>query len=123
MTPNEIADEIQGQLLSAAEVVQDRVVTTIEWVGEKAETILPQTSARLANRLPLATKYLDRGFETAEQWLRTQHQAVPQTTARLAGRLPQATQYVDRGFDTAEQILRSQREFASKIATALTPTA
>ena len=103
MSTTDIADEIQAQLLSAAQMVQDSVVTTIEWVGEKAEAILPQTSARLTSRLPQATRYLDRGFETAEQWLRTQHEAVPHDTVRLAGRLPQATKLVDRGFETAEQ--------------------
>ena len=104
MTPNEIAEEIQAQLLSAAQVVQDSVVTTVEWVGEKAETIIPQTSARLTNRLPQPT-------------------AAQSSCCAAAPGLPK-TSHRRRLLETAaEQLLRSQHEFASKIATALTSTA
>jgi hypothetical protein len=76
MTVTEIADEIQAQLSSAVQTVQQSVVSTLEWVGEQAQTLLPQTTARLVDRLPQATEYVDRGFETAEQWLRSQHDFV-----------------------------------------------
>lgn len=73
MTVTDIADEVQAQLASAVQMVQQSVVSTLEWVGDQAQALLPQTSARLADRLPQATEYVDRGFETAEQWLRSQH--------------------------------------------------
>ena len=73
MTVTDIADEIQAQLLSAVQVVQDNVVDALEWVGEQAETRLPESVVRLTGRLPQATRYVDRGFATAEQWLRSQH--------------------------------------------------
>ena len=84
MTVTEIAEEVQAQLLSAVQVVQDRVISTIEWVGEQAEAMLPQTSTRLAGRLPQATQYVDRGFETAEQWLRSQHEFATKIATALA---------------------------------------
>jgi len=34
---------------------------------------LPETAARLANRLPEATPYIDRGFEAVETFVRSQH--------------------------------------------------
>jgi len=71
MTVTEIAEEVQAQLLSALEVVQNGVVSTIEWVGEKAETRVPEAATRFAERLPLATHYVNVGFDTAEQWLRS----------------------------------------------------
>jgi hypothetical protein len=83
MTVNDIADEVQAQLLSAVQVVQENVVSTLEWVGEQAETRLPDAVVRLANRLPQATHYVDRGFETAEQWLRSQHDFVAKITDAL----------------------------------------
>lgn len=74
MTATEIANEVQAQLLGVVETVQTGVVSTLVWVTEQAETILPESAVRLANRLPQATEYIDRGFETAEQWLRSQHE-------------------------------------------------
>ena len=73
MTVTDIADEVQAQLANAVQVVQTGVVSTLEWISEQAETRLPESAAKLANRLPQATQYVDRGFETAEQWLRSQH--------------------------------------------------
>jgi hypothetical protein len=73
VTVTDIADEVQSQLSSAVQVIQDTVVTTLEWVGEQAQTLLPQTTARLAHRLPQATQYIDRGFDSAQEWLRSQH--------------------------------------------------
>ena len=87
MTVTDIADEVQSQVLSAVQVVQDNVVSALEWVSEQAETRLPEQIVRLADRIP------------------------------------QATQYVDRGFDTAEQWLKAQRDFASRVAGAVTPSA
>ena len=84
MTVTEIADEVQAQLSSAVQVVQDSVISTIEWVGERAEAMLPQTSTRLAGRLPQATEYVDRGFETAQQWLRSQHEFATKIATALA---------------------------------------
>jgi hypothetical protein len=73
VTATEIASEVQAQLLSAVETVQEGVVGTLVWVTEQAEAILPETALRLAGRLPEATQYIDRGFDAAEQWLRSQH--------------------------------------------------
>ena len=73
MTVTEIADEVQAQLLNAVQTVQESVVGTLVWLTAQAETILPETTIRLANSLPQASTYVDRGFETAEQWLRSQH--------------------------------------------------
>ena len=72
MTVTEIADEVQSQVLSAVQLVQDNVVSALEWISEQAETRLPDQIVRLADRLPQAAQYVDRGFETAEQWLRSQ---------------------------------------------------
>jgi len=72
MTVTEIADEVQSQILSAVQIVQENVVTALEWVSEQAETRLPEQIARLGERLPQATEYVDRGFDTAEAWLRNQ---------------------------------------------------
>jgi hypothetical protein len=74
MTVTDIADDVQAQFLSATQVVQDTVVTTLEWLTEQAQSILPETAARIADRLPQAKQYVDRGFEAAEQWLRSQHE-------------------------------------------------
>jgi hypothetical protein len=73
MTPTEMANEVQSQLLSVVETVQESVVGTLVWVTEQAETILPEATLRLASKLPNAAQYIDRGFEGAEQWLRSQH--------------------------------------------------
>jgi hypothetical protein len=73
MTVTDIANEVQAQLLTAVQTVQEGVVTTLEWVTEQAETLLPESAARLANRLPEATPYIDRGFEAVETFLRSQH--------------------------------------------------
>jgi hypothetical protein len=72
MTVTDIADEVQSQVLSAVQVVQDNVVGALEWITEQAETRLPEQVVRFTERLPQATHYVDRGFETAEQWLRSQ---------------------------------------------------
>jgi hypothetical protein len=74
MTVTEIAGEVQAQLLSAVQTVQESVVSTLEWVSEQAETLLPEATARLASRLPEAAPYIDRGFDAAEQFLRSQHE-------------------------------------------------
>jgi hypothetical protein len=73
MTATEIANEFQTQLLSAVQTVQEGVASTLVWATEQVETILPESALRLANRLPEATQYIDRGFDAAEQWLRSQH--------------------------------------------------
>jgi hypothetical protein len=73
MTVTEIVDEVQAQLLSAVQTVQENVVGTLVWLTEQAETVLPETTIRLANSLPRGSTYVDRGFATAEQWLRSQH--------------------------------------------------
>jgi hypothetical protein len=72
MTVTEIADEVQSQVLTAVQLVQTNVVTALEWVTEQAETRLPEPVARFTERLPRATRYVDRGFDTAEAWLRNQ---------------------------------------------------
>lgn len=72
MTVTDIADEVQSQVLSAVQVVQENVVNALEWFTEQAETRLPEQIVRLTERLPQATQYVDRGFESAEQWLRSQ---------------------------------------------------
>jgi hypothetical protein len=73
MTVTEIANEVQAQLLTAVQTVQEGVVTTLEWVSEHAETILPESAARLTNRIPEATPYIDRGFHAVETFVRSQH--------------------------------------------------
>jgi hypothetical protein len=73
MTVTEIANEVQAQLLTAVQTVQEGVVTTLEWVSEQAETHLPESAARLANRIPEATPYIDRGFHAVETLVRSQH--------------------------------------------------
>jgi hypothetical protein len=72
MTVTDIADEVQSQVLSAVQVVQENVVNVLEWITDQAETRLPEQIVRLTERLPQATHYVDRGFESAEQWLRSQ---------------------------------------------------
>jgi hypothetical protein len=72
MTVTEIADEVQSQILTAVQVVQENVVTALEWVSEQAETRLPEQVTRITERLPQATEYVERGFDTAEAWLRNQ---------------------------------------------------
>ena len=80
MTVTEIADEVQSQLLSLVQIAQENVVDAIERVSERvserAQTVLPASATRLANRLPNAAKLVDRGFETTEQWLRSQRRFV-----------------------------------------------
>jgi hypothetical protein len=83
VTVTDIADEVQAQLSSAVQTVQETVVSTLEWVGEQVQTLLPQTTERLASRLPLATHYVDLGFETAEQWLRSQHEFASKIASAL----------------------------------------
>ena len=73
MTPVDIANEVQAQILNAVETVQESVVGALGWVSGQAETLLPEPAQRLASRLPEATQYIDRGFEAAEQFLRSQH--------------------------------------------------
>jgi hypothetical protein len=72
MTVTEIADEVQSQVLTAVQLVQANVVTALEWMTEQAETRLPEPVAGFAQRLPQATRYVNRGFDTAEAWLRNQ---------------------------------------------------
>jgi len=74
MTVTEIADEVQSQLLSLVQIAQENVVDAIERVSERTRELLPPSTMRFANRLPDAAKLVDRGFETTEQWLRTQRQ-------------------------------------------------
>ena len=70
MTVTEIADEVQSQLLSLVQIAQENVVDVVE----RAQDLLPSSTARLVSRLPDAAKLVDRGFETTEQWLRSQRQ-------------------------------------------------
>ena len=70
MTVTEIADEVQSQLLSLVQIAQESVVDVVE----RAQDLLPSSTARFVSRLPDAAKLVDRGFETTEQWLRTQRQ-------------------------------------------------
>ena len=72
MTVTEIADEVQSQVLTAVQLVQENVVAALGWVSEQAETRLPDPFARIGDRLPQATEYVDRGFDAAEAWLRNQ---------------------------------------------------
>jgi hypothetical protein len=76
MTVAEIADEVQSQLLSLVQIAQENVVDAIERVSERAQNLLPPSATRFANRLPSAAPLVDRGFETTEQWLRSQRQFV-----------------------------------------------
>ena len=76
MTVTEIADEVQSQLLSLVQIAQESVVDAIERVSERAQTVLPASATRFANSLPNAAKLADRGFETTEQWLRSQRRFV-----------------------------------------------
>jgi hypothetical protein len=70
MTVTEIADEVQSQLLSLVQIAQENVVDVVE----RAQDLLPSSTARFVSRLPDAAKLVDRGFETTEQWLRSQRQ-------------------------------------------------
>jgi hypothetical protein len=70
MTVTEIADEVQSQLLSLVQIAQENVVDVVE----RAQDLLPSSTARFVRRLPDAAKLVDRGFETTEQWLRSQRQ-------------------------------------------------
>ena len=83
MTPTDIANEVQAQLLSAVGTVQESVVGALEWVTSQAETLLPEQAARLAGRLPEATQYIDRGFEAAEQFLRQQRDFASKITGAI----------------------------------------
>ncbi len=74
MTVTEIVDEVQSQLLSLVQIAQENVVDAIEQVSERAQTVLPAAATRLAQRLPSTSKLVDRGFESTEQWLRSQRQ-------------------------------------------------
>jgi hypothetical protein len=74
MTVTEIADEVQSQLLSLVQIAQENVVDAIERASERAQDLLPASTTRFVNRLPDAAKLVDRGFETSEQWLRSQRQ-------------------------------------------------
>jgi hypothetical protein len=76
MTVTEIADEVQSQLLSLAQIAQENVVDAIERVSERVRTVLPAAATRFANRLPNPAQLADRGFETTEQWLRSQRRFV-----------------------------------------------
>ena len=76
MTVAEIADEVQSQLLSLVQIAQENVIDAIERVSERAQNLLPASATRFANRLPSAAPLVDRGFETTEQWLRSQRQFV-----------------------------------------------
>ena len=70
MTVTEIADEVQAQLLSAVQIVQDTRRHHAR-VGRRAgRDPPPRGGDPLADRLPQATHYVDRGFDAAEQWLR-----------------------------------------------------
>jgi hypothetical protein len=73
MAATDLASEIQNQVLSIVHTVQEGVVGTLEWVTEQAETRLPDAAVRFAASLPHATEVVDRGFDTVEQWLRSQH--------------------------------------------------
>jgi hypothetical protein len=68
MTVTEIADEVQSQLLSLVQIAQENVVDVVE----RAQDLLPSSTARFVSRLPDGAKLVDRGFETTEQWLRSQ---------------------------------------------------
>ena len=74
MTVTEIADEVQSQLLSLVQIAQENAVDAIERASERAQSLLPAAATRFASRLPDAAKLVDRGFETTEQWLRSQRQ-------------------------------------------------
>lgn len=74
MTVIEIADEVQSRLLSLVQIAQENVVDVIERVSERAQDLLPSSTARIASRLPDDAKLVDRGFETTERWLRSQRQ-------------------------------------------------
>ena len=75
MTVTEIADEVQAQLLSAVQTVQEGVVSTLEWVSEQAETRLPGVG-RPPGQPPSGGDALHR------PWLR-RRRAVPALAARL----------------------------------------
>jgi methyl-accepting chemotaxis protein len=76
MTVTEVADEVQSQLLSLVQIAQENVVDAIERVSERAQNLLPASATHFASRLPNAAQLADRGFETTEQWLRSQRQFV-----------------------------------------------
>jgi hypothetical protein len=89
MTVTDIADEVQSQIISAVEIVQENVVTALGWVSDQAETRLPEQIARFAERLPQATEYVDRGFDNAEAWLRNQRDFATKVAGAVQ-RTPQA---------------------------------
>jgi hypothetical protein len=89
MTVTEIADEVQSQILTAVALVQENVVSALGWVSEQAETRLPEQLNRLADRLPQATEYVDRGFDSAESWLRSRR-GFATKVAGAVQRTPQA---------------------------------
>ena len=74
MTVTEIADEVQAQLLTAVQTVAGRRGHHAR-VGHRAGRDAPSRSRPPASRTasPQATQYVDRGFETVETWLRSQH--------------------------------------------------
>jgi hypothetical protein len=74
MTVTEIADDVQNQLLSLLRIAQENVVDAIERVSERTQDLLPASATCFASRLPNAAKLVDSGFETSEQWLRSQRQ-------------------------------------------------
>ena len=74
MTVTEIADEVQSQLLSLIQIAQENTVDAVERLSLRAMSLLPASATRIAEGLPKAAKVVDRGFETTEQWLRSQRE-------------------------------------------------
>jgi hypothetical protein len=89
MTVTEIADEVQSQILTAVQLVQENVVNALEWVSEQAEHRLPDQVSRFAEKLPQAAEYVDRGFDNAEAWLRNQRDFATKVATTV--QRPQAT--------------------------------
>jgi hypothetical protein len=72
MSVTEIAGEVESQLRFLVQIAQETAVDAIERVAQRAQSVLPESATRLANSLPNAAKLVDRGFETTEQFLRSQ---------------------------------------------------
>jgi hypothetical protein len=74
MKMNDLADDVQEQLLSVVEIAQANIVAVLEAVAEQAQHLIPHYARRFADRLPSVPAAVDRGFERSEQWLRVQRQ-------------------------------------------------
>ena len=86
MHVTDLPEEIRDQLRGLLHMAQDAVIDTLGRLAEPTRTMVPDSVMRLAQKLPDGAEFVDRGFATAEHWLRSQREF----TARLADSLAPA---------------------------------